>query len=188
MPSSADWMYRHMFGTPPWTPNTQTPPTNSYPTPQQALSTTSQLTMPTTSTAAPFAINSTFPVSVPAAQQQLYTSTPTSPAHIHMIPATASPAPFPAYQPPLPAAAPATLFGTTSQNYPDFLTGSLFSLWTAYIASTSTHSTTQPHRQYLTITSHTATCSFYMPSTSTSGTTFTTSRQPATQALKYSTI
>ena len=115
-----------MFGTPPWTPNTQTPPTNSYPTPQQALSTTSQLTMPTTSTAAPFAINSTFPVSVPAAQQQLYTPTPTSPAHMHMIPATASPAPFPAYQPPLPAAAPATLFGTTSQNYPDFLTGSLF--------------------------------------------------------------
>ena len=43
MPSSADWMYRHMFGTPPWTPNTQTPPTHSYPTPQQALSTTSQL-------------------------------------------------------------------------------------------------------------------------------------------------
>ena len=132
MPSSADWMYRHMFGTPPWTPNTQTPPTNSYPTPQQALSTTSQLTMPTTSTAAPFAINSTFPVSVPAAQQQLYTSTPTSPAHIHMIPATASPAPFPAYQPPLPAAAPATLFGTTSQNYPDFLTGS-------FLAMDSTH-------------------------------------------------
>ena len=186
MPSSADWMYRHMFGTPPWTPNTQTPPTNSYPTPQQALSTTSQLTMPTTSTAAPFAINSTFPVSVPAAQQQLYTPTPTSPAHMHMIPATASPAPFPAYQPPLPAAAPATLNNKPKlSRLPDWLP---FWLWTAHIASTSTHSKTQPHRQYLTITSHTATCSFYMRSTSTSGTTFTTSRQPATQALKYSTI
>jgi len=128
MASSADWMYRHMLWTPPWAPNTQPPPTYPYPTAEQAPTATSQVNIPTTTSAAtPFAINPTCPISIPPAQQQLHTPTPTSPAHVHMVPAAACPAPFPAYQPPSPAPAPSTLAGTTSQNYRDFLTGSLLS-------------------------------------------------------------